>query len=492
MSNKSVVLIGAGVMSATLATLIKKLEPSWQITILERAGTPSTESSNVMNNAGTGHEALCELNYTPEEANGMINSSKALEIYNQFQVSKQLWSHLVESGDIDNPCEFIKPLPHISFVQGKNNIEYLFKRFEKLQSVPSFKRMSYSTDADEIASWSPLIMKDRNLEEETFAATKVDGGTDINFGELAKKMFSALEKDTNVKVNFHTEVTSLKQNADKTWEVKAENKTQNTLEHYQADFLFIGAGGNSIPLLQKTKIPQSKNLGGFPISGQFLYCENPEIVKEHHAKAYGKEPEGTPPMTVPHLDKRHVDGKDVLLFGPFAAFGPKFLKYGSNLDFFKHLKWNNLLTMASAGLKNIPLIKYSISQVLMSKEDKMTELRRFVPSAQSDDWKVIMAGKRVQVIKDISKTNRGVIHFGTEVVNANDRTLSALLGESPGASISVSVALEVLQDNFPTEFQGDWQAKLKEMIPSLGVDINENVELLEEVWEKTNKHLELN
>src|SRR5699024_131847 len=492
MSNKHIVLIGAGVMSATLATLMKKLEPSWQITILERAGVPSVESSDVMNNAGTGHEALCELNYTPEEADGTINASKALEIYNQFQVSKQLWSHLVESGDIEHPSEFIKPLPHISFVQSEKNIEFLTKRYEKLQSVPAFQRMSFSEDAREIASWSPLIMKDRDLSGEPFAATKVDGGTDVNFGELAKKMIRALDKSANVNVNFNTDVVSLKQDTDKTWEVKAKNKTLGTIEYYHADFLFIGAGGNAIPLLQKTKIPQSKNLGGFPISGQFLYCENPEVVEEHHAKAYGKEPAGTPPMTVPHLDKRHIDGKEVLLCGAFAAFGPKFLKNGSNLDFFKHLKGNNLLTMAAAGLKNIPLIKYSIDQVLMSKEDKMEELRRFVPSAQSDDWKVVVAGKRVQVIKDISKFNRGVIHFGTEVVNSDDRTLSALLGESPGASISASVALEVLENNFATEFHGEWQAKFKKMIPSFGVDINEDVELLEKVWEKTNEYLGLN
>src|SRR5699024_2371176 len=452
----------------------------------------SVESSDVMNNAGTGHEALCELNYTPEEADGTINASKALEIYNQFQVSKQLWSHLVESGDIEHPSEFIKPLPHISFVQSEKNIEFLTKRYEKLQSVPAFQRMSFSEDAREIASWSPLIMKDRDLNGEPFAATKVDGGTDVNFGELAKKMIDALEKDPHVTVNYNTDVTSLKQSNDQTWEVKAKNKALGTIGYYVADFLFIGAGGNSIPLLQKTNIPQSKNLGGFPISGQFLYCDKPEIVKAHDAKAYGKEPEGTPPMTVPHLDKRHVDGKEVLLFGPFAAFGPKFLKSGSNWDFFKHLKVNNLLTMAAAGFKNIPLIKYSIEQVLMSKEDKVNELRRFVPSAQSNDWDVIVAGKRVQVIKDLSKFNRGVIHFGTEVVNSDDRTLSALLGESPGASTSVSVALEVLEDNFANEYAGKWQAKLKEMIPSLGVDINDDVELLEAVWEKTNKYLELN
>src|SRR5690625_480144 len=350
--------------------------------------------------------------------------------------------------------------------------------------------MDFTKDADEIEAWSPLIMKERNLNDEPFAATKVDGGTDVNFGELAKKMINALEKDAHVTVNYHTDVTSIIQSNDKTWEIKAENKTLGSIEHYVADFLFIGAGGNSIPLLQKTKIRQSKNLGGFPISGQFLYCDKPEVVKAHHAKAYGKEPEGTPPMTVPHLDKRYVDGKEVLLFGPFAAFGPKFSKYGSNLDFFKHLKGNNLLTMMAAGIKNIPLMKYSFDQVMMSKEDKMDVLRRFVPSAQSKDWQVIVAGKRVQVIKDMPDS-RGVIQFGTEVVNSTDHTLSALLGESPGASTSTSVALEVLEDNFSSEFQEEWREKLKEMIPSFGVNVNDDVELLASIWQQTNKHLKL-
>lgn len=490
MPNKNIVLIGAGIMSATVATLIHKLEPSWQITILERASVPGTESSNVMNNAGTGHEALCELNYTPEDADGTINIRKAIEIYDQYQVSKQFWSHLVEVGDIKNPREFIQSLPHISFVEGEKNINFLKKRYEKLQSFPSFKHMKYSENADEIGEWSPLIMCDRDLSGEPFAATKINGGTDVNFGQLAIKMFDVLEKSNNANVNFNTEVTHLKQLKDKRWTVKAKNQSLGTIEEYYADFIFIGAGGNSIPLLQKSKIRESKHIGGFPISGQFLYCDNPDIVSQHHVKAYGKEPEGTPPMTVPHLDKRYVDDKEILLFGPFAAFGPKFLKHGSNLDFFKHLKGNNLLTMMAAGIKNVPLMKYSIDQVMMSKKDKMNVLRRFVPSARSEDWQVVVAGKRVQVIKDMPD-GRGVIQFGTEVVNSSDHTLSALLGESPGASTSTSVALEVLEGNFASKFQGDWQRKLKKMIPSIGVNVNDDVDLLQSILKQTNKYLEL-
>lgn len=491
MSNKHVVLIGAGIMSATLGTLIHKLEPNWQITILERADVPGAESSNVVNNAGTGHEALCELNYTPEDENGNIDISKAIEIFNQFQISKQFWAHLVEVGDIESPGDFIKSLPHLSFVEGEKNIDFLRRRFEKLQSVPSFKGMEFSNSAEEIANWSPLLMEGRDLDGEPFAATKVDGGTDVNFGELAKKMIDSLGEKENVHVLFDTEVTDLKQEKDKRWTVKAKNKEMGTLEEHHADFLFIGAGGYSIPLLQKSNIPESKHLGGFPISGQFLFCDNPEVVKAHNAKAYGKEPEGTPPMTVPHIDKRHVDGKEVLLFGPFASFGPKFLKNGSNWDFLKHVKPNNILTMMAAGVKNIPLMKYSVEQVMMSKEDKMEILRRFVPSAKDEDWQVIIAGKRVQVIKDTPE-GKGYIQFGTEVVNASDQTLSALLGESPGASTSTSVALEVLEDNFASSFNGEWQEKLKEIFPSFGTDVSNDTVVLGKVLHKTNQYLQLN
>lgn len=488
MSNKNVVLIGAGIMSATLAMLIKRLEPGWNITILERTGTAGEESSNVWNNAGTGHEALCELNYTPEEEDGTINVDKAVEIFNQFQVSKQFWSNLVKDGYVTAPEDFIRPLPHMSFVQGSKNIDFLSKRYNKISKLPAFEKMEYTEDAETIQSWSPLIMEGR--EQGEFASTKMDGGTDVNFGNLTVKMMAFLQQDDSVNVLYNSEVTSVKQNKQKQWDIKVKNNAEGWIASYTADFLFIGAGGNAIPLLQKSKIRQSKNIGGFPISGQFLYCDNPEVVQEHHAKAYGKEPEGTPPMTVPHLDKRHVDGKEVLLFGPFAAFGPKFLKTGSNMDFFKHLKWNNVLTMAAAGLKNIPLIQYSINQVLMSKEDKIEELRRFVPSAKMEDWDVIVAGKRVQVIKDVSKRERGVIHFGTEVVNSDDHTLSALLGESPGASTSVSIMIQVLKENFPNQFQS-WEKEIKKMIPSYGLDLNEDRELLQHVKYETNEHLKL-
>lgn len=186
-------------------------------------------------------------------------------------------------------------------------------------------------------------------------------------------------------------------------------------------------------------------MGGFPITGQFLICTNPDTIAKHDAKVYGKEPKGTPPMTVPHLDTRYIDGERTLLFGPFASVGPKFLKNGSNLDLFKSIKPYNITTLLSSAVKNLPLIKYSFDQILMTKEGCMNHLRTFYPEARDEDWQLYTAGKRVQVIKDTPEHGKGYIQFGTEVVNSKDHSIIALLGESPGASTSVSVALEVLE-----------------------------------------------
>lgn len=488
-NTKEVVLIGAGIVSATLGAFLKELEPSWNITLLEKLDQAGEESSNEWNNAGTGHEALCELNYTVENKDGSIDTSMAVEIYEQFQVSKQFWSYLVEKNKIKNPEEFIRPLPHISFVQGKDNVNFLKRRFKALSDLPMFSEMAYSENAHELVKWIPLMMQNRSTKE-VVAGTKVDAGTDVNFGELTRKLINNLEEQDNVAVRYNRTVTDIDHMIDGSWEVKVRNFEDNTLEHLKADFVFIGAGGGAIPLLQKTGIPESKRMGGFPISGEFLVCTNPEIVKQHHAKVYGKEPEGTPPMTVPHLDRRHIENEDSLLFGPFAGFGPKFLKQGSNTDLFSSIKPNNILTLLAAGAKNAPLIKYSIQQLLISKEQRMEELHRFVPSAKDEDWQIVTAGKRIQVIKDTDEGGKGVIQFGTEIVQSEDNTIAALLGESPGASTSVSIILDVLKGNFP-EYIASWESKIKEMIPSYGEPLAQNTVLLKETHDSSARTLSL-
>ncbi len=487
---KDVILIGAGILSTTFGSFLKNIEPDWNIKLFERLEQPAIESSNEKNNAGTGHAALCELNYTVEQEDGSIDVERAKEINEQFEISKQFWSYLVKSKAIENPQEFIRPLPHISFVMGIRNVDFLKRRYDALKSLPMFEGLTYTEDHKVLAEWMPLMMKGRNSNE-PLAASKIDEGTDVNFGELTRKLVKNIEKHENAQVHFRHEVVDFKQLSNSKWEVKVRNLETGKVETHVADYIFIGAGGHAIPLLQKTKIPESRHLGGFPISGAFLVCNNPKVVSEHNAKVYGKEPPGTPPMTVPHLDRRYIQEKESLLFGPFAAIGPKFLKNGSNLDLFKSINTSNVVTMLSSGVKNLSLVKYSIQQVLQRKEDRMKELRRFVPDAKNEDWDIHIAGKRVQVIKDTEEHGRGFIQFGTEVVNSEDHTVIALLGESPGASTSVSVALEVIEKNFP-QYMDKWESKIKEIIPSYGESLIEDTALLKKTRKQTAEALELN
>ncbi|WP_251517152.1 MULTISPECIES: malate dehydrogenase (quinone) [Staphylococcus] len=488
--SKDVILIGAGVLSTTFGSFIKDLAPDWNIKLFERLEKPAIESSNERNNAGTGHAALCELNYTVEQKDGSVDVEKAKEINEEFEISKQFWSHLVKSNQIQNPQEFIRPLPHISFVQGPRNVNFLKKRFEALSTVPMFKEIEYTEDHNKIKEWMPLMMEGRDPNE-TIAASKINEGTDVNFGELTRKMASNLAKQDNIDMYYKHEVLDFNRRKDGKWEAKIKDLRTKKIEHHIADYIFIGAGGHAIPLLQKTGIPESKHLGGFPISGAFLVCNNPEVVAKHEAKVYGKEPPGTPPMTVPHLDRRYIQDHNSLLFGPFAAIGPKFLKNGSNLDLFKSINPSNVLTMVSSAFKNFPLVKYSIQEVLAKKEDRMKELRRFVPDAKDEDWDIHVAGKRVQVIKDTKEHGRGYIQFGTEVVNSKDHSVIALLGESPGASTSVSVALEVLEKNFP-EYMDKWTPEIQKMIPSYGKSLIEDEALLRQVRQASASELQLN
>ncbi len=483
-----VILIGAGMMSATLGTLLKELKPDWEITVFEKLSKAGEESSNEWNNAGTGHAALCELNYTVEKPDGSVDISKAVNINEQFQVSMQFWSYLVKSKLIQNPEDFIMPLPHMSLVQGEQNVTFLKRRFEALTKNPLFKGMEFSDDPKKLKEWIPLIMQDRSTNE-PIAATKIDSGTDVNFGALTRMLFDHLERKS-VEINYKHSVQDIKRTSDGLWELKVQNLGSGNMERHKAKFVFIGGGGGSLHLLQKTGIPEGKHIGGFPVSGLFMVCNNPTVVAQHHAKVYGKAKLGAPPMSVPHLDTRFIDNKKSLLFGPFAGFTPKFLKNGSMLDLITSVKPDNLLTMLAAGAKNLSLTKYLIQQVMLSKEQRMEELREFIPNAKSEDWDLVVAGQRVQVIKDTEAGGKGTLQFGTEVVSASDGSIAALLGASPGASTAVHVMLEVLSKCFP-DYIDKWESKIKEMIPSYGKKLMENPELLREVHDSTAQTLGL-
>lgn len=492
MSNRQtktdVILIGAGIMSATLGSLLKELVPDWEITVFERLASAGVESSNEWNNAGTGHSSLCELNYTVERPDGSLDISKAIKTNEEFQVSKQFWSYLVDGNRIRNPQDFITPLPHMSLIQGEQNVSFLRKRFEALSSNPLFQGMEFSDNPEKLTEWIPLIMKDRVLNE-PIAATRIETGTDVNFGALTRSLFDHL-KSKNVDLKFKHNVDDIKRTGDGLWELKVRNVDSGTVEHCTAKFVFIGGGGGSLHLLQKSGIPEGKGIGGFPVSGIFMVCKKPDIVAQHRAKVYGKAPVGAPPMSVPHLDTRFIDNKELLFFGPFAGFSPKFLKFGSMFDLLSSIKPNNLGTMLASGVNNVSLVKYLIKEVMLSKEQRMEALREFVPNAKSEDWDLVVAGQRVQVIKNTA-AGKGTIQFGTEVVNAADGSIAALLGASPGASTAVSVMLELIKKCFPQHIKA-WEPKLKEMIPSYGVSLMKNPDLIQEIHTSTARTLGLN
>lgn len=483
-----VILIGAGIMSATLGTLLKELVPEWDIKVFEKLESAGEESSNEWNNAGTGHAALCELNYTSVRPDGSIDITKAINVNEQFQVSMQFWSHLVKSKLIENPQDFIMPLPHMSMVQGTENVKFLKKRFEAMTQNPLFEGMEFSDDPAQLKEWIPLIMENRTANE-AIAATKIDSGTDVNFGALTRMLFEHL-KTKNVKVNYKSSVENLNRTQDGKWEVKVKNLAEGKIENHTAKFVFVGGGGGSLHLLQKSGIPEGKHIGGFPVSGIFMVCNNPEVIEKHHAKVYGKAAVGAPPMSVPHLDTRFIDNKKSLLFGPFAGFSPKFLKTGSMMDLVSSVKPHNLFTMLAAGAKEMSLTKYLVQQVMLSKEQRLEELRIFIPDAKAEDWDLVVAGQRVQVIKDTEAGGKGTLQFGTEVITAEDGSIAALLGASPGASTAVPVMLDVLKRCFPDHIT-EWEPKIKEMIPSYGVSLMNNPELLKDVHAETAETLRL-
>ncbi|MDF7810846.1 malate:quinone oxidoreductase [Hymenobacter sp. YC55] len=487
-----VILIGAGIMSATLGMMLKELDPNLTITVFERLDVAAAESSDAWNNAGTGHSAFCELNYTPERPDGSIDISKALKIAEQFEESKQFWSFLAERYEVKDIQRFINHIPHMSFVWGLKNVEYLRKRHAALTQSALFKGMEFSEDRAQLQDWMPLVMEGRDPEQPV-AATRMDLGTDVNFGSLTRGMFTLLQNKPGVTFHFHHEVQKLRQKQeDGLWRIRAKNLTTGETVKVRGRFVFIGAGGGSLPLLEKSGIPEANGFGGFPVSGQWLKCINPAVIARHQAKVYGKAAVGSPPMSVPHLDTRMIEGKRELLFGPYAGFSTKFLKTGSYLDLPGSIQLNNLRPMIMAGLKNIPLTKYLIQQVRQSPQDRVAALREYLPEARPEDWELAIAGQRVQVIKK-DKKEGGVLEFGTEVVSAADGSIAALLGASPGASTAVSIMVNLIQKCFPQQSATpEWQACFREMLPSFGKSLSDDPKLVEQVRARTNAVLGLN
>ncbi|MFC6153571.1 malate:quinone oxidoreductase [Nocardioides yefusunii] len=481
------ILVGGGIMSATLATLLHQVEPTWRIAVVERLGELAQESSGPWNNAGTGHAALCELNYAPQAADGSVDIAKAVHVNEQFQVTRQLWAFLVESGQIPNPEAFIQPTPHISFVWGAKNVDYLKKRFDLMENHPLFAGMEYSEDPKVIAEWAPLLFAGRTGDEPV-AATRSTAGTDVDFGSLTNLLIEPLVASGAVTMELGVEVRSIKK-TNGIWKVAGKNRDTGAAFSANAPFVFVGAGGQAITLLQKSGIKEIKGFGGFPVSGEFWRTTNPEIVAQHKAKVYGKAAVGAPPMSVPHLDTRMVDGKPALMFGPYAGFSPRFLKAGSLFDIFKSIRLHNLVPMLQVGLKELGLVKYLITELLASKKKQLVSLQEYFPDAKMDDWEKITAGQRVQVIKKVPGKG-GVLQFGTEVITAADGSIAGLLGASPGASTAPSIMLEIIEKCFADKMD-DWKPALEKMIPSYGAPLSDRPELAAELHERTTRALGL-
>jgi malate dehydrogenase (quinone) len=483
-----VVLVGGGIMSATLGAIIHRLEPSWKIRVYERLGTVAQESSNPWNNAGTGHSALCELNYTPELADGRVDIAKAVTVNEQFQVSRQFWSHLVETGTLPDPSSFINPTPHISFVWGADNVEYMRKRYEAMQGHPLFAGIEFSDDPAQIRKWAPALIPGRK-KDQPIAATYSAAGSDVDFGSLTRQLFDQLELD-GLEFEPNHQVKNITRGKEfDGWALDVLNEVGRSTQKIAAKFVFVGAGGGALQLLQKSGIPEIRGYGGFPVSGEFLRTDDPEVVQKHAAKVYGKASVGAPPMSVPHLDTRIVDGSASLMFGPYAGFSPKFLKQGSLLDLFKSIRPHNLRPMLSVAFSNFDLVRYLIGQLLASKQTKFDALRDFMPNAEPENWHKIIAGQRVQVIKP-DKDKGGVLQFGTEVITAADGSIAGLLGASPGASTAVPIMLGLLRKCFPDRWDG-WQDAVHEMVPTYGQDLGDDAALADATLERTAKVLGL-
>lgn len=468
-------------MSATLGVLLKELQPDLRIVLLEERDGPAQESSDAWNNAGTGHAALCELNYTPQRPDGTVDISRALKVNTQFDLSRQLWTSLVRAGAIPDPDAFIHSVPHISFVRGASDVAFLRKRFEAMSAHHCFAGMEYSEDHRELAEWMPLVMEGR-APGETVAATRMVSGTDVDFGALTRLTIAYLATKPGFTVGYRREVTNLTRNGS-AWTVELKDRAGGRKERITAKFVFLGAGGGALPLLQKSGIPEGRGFGGFPVSGLWLRCNASALASRHNAKVYGKASVGTPPMSVPHLDARVIGGSRALLFGPYAGFSTKFLKYGSLADLFRAIKPDNIVPLLAVGRDNMDLTRYLVRQVLLTPSQRFASLKDYFPQAQPGDWSLAVAGQRVQVIMP-DKKKGGVLQFGTEVVASADGSLAAILGASPGASTAVAIMLDVIGRCFKQQAPA-WAPRLKELIPSYGESIADDAKLCRAVRHDT-------
>ena len=459
-NNYDLILVGGGIMSTTLATLITLIDSSRRIAIIEQAPELGRESSDGWHNAGTGHAGFCELNYTPADSSGQIDINRACSINARFEVSLQFWASLARRGILTAPLGPVRNVPHLSWVTGERQVRFLRKRFQALQQSPLFAGMEFSENPHQLADWMPLM--NQAIDPATpMAATRMAGGTDVDFGRLTRELGSWLAQHTAVDILCGHTVSDLRRTTTG-WLVTAQGCEQPI--ELSAPRLFIGAGGATLSLLQRAGVPEARGYGAFPVSGLWLACTNQDMARLHHAKVYGQSPVGAPPMSVPHLDSRYLEGSAALLFGPFAGLTSRFLRAGSSLDLVRSVRLHNLVPMARVGLEQHALTRYLLREGLSRFEDRFAQLQTFLPDAKPEDWALRTAGQRVQIIR-CSNNGQPELAFGTEVLTTRDGSLSALLGASPGASVSVDAMLDVVSGLLPELQQGLPGQRLRDLIP---------------------------
>jgi malate dehydrogenase (quinone) len=321
------------------------------------------------------------------------------------------------------------------------------------------------------------------------AATTGDG-TEVDYGLLARRLCGWLADQEQCGVAAGWKVTRLQRGAGE-WHLSLRCSASGEERQQRTKFVFVGAGGGSLPLLQSTGLAEVEGLGGFPIGGQWLVCDEPSICAQHDSKVYGLTPPSSPSLGAGHLDVRRLNGQRQLLFGPFASWTTRFLKQGHWSDLPLSIHGGNLGALLQTAARNLPLVKYLITQGLKSRELRMAAVRDFYPNARLEDWRLVQAGVRVQAIK---RADRGQLSFSTEVFSSADRSIAAMLGASPGASVAVNIALEVVQNCLPQLLGcSEGLARMRQMIPTFDQDLKQpaSVPLFERTHREAAERLRL-
>ena len=489
-ANPDVVLIGGGIMSATLAALLEVVAPQWSITVFESAaGRRRRELARLEQRRHRPRRPVrAELHARRARRPGGPGQGR----HDQRAVPG-LPPVLVapgRAGLTGAPKEFINPVPHVSFVTGEDGRAYMRARHEALAAQPLFDGLEYSDDPAELAEWTPLMMAGRDPRQ-LVAATRSAAGTDVNFGALTRML---LEDAADRGVAVHCQPARHEPRPARptaagrspcrdtvTGERRTVRRPVRLRRRRRRRAAAAAEGGH----------PGDRRASAASRSAASSCAPAPPSWSQHQAKVYGQAAVGAPPMSVPHLDPRVIDGDHSLMFGPYAGFSPKFLKAGSMFDLPRSVKPNNLGSMLGVARTELALTRYLVNELLQSGADRHQTLRAFVPD-----------GRRARLGDDHRRPARPghqagpgdrprrapVRHRGRRRRRRHDRRPARRL---PGASTAVSAMLDLLERCFPDRMPA-WRPALQEAIPSYGRSLADDPALLAEVRASTMQTLELN